>query len=254
LDFDNAPKVSHNLAPVIKGSPAICFALQALTHTIAAALLTMADSNTPAQPAAAPAGESAANLHKDPVTGEMISKSELKKRMKKREAEQKKAEKAAAMPARPKAEKKEAEVELNPNVRSLSCSSGREQANVYTAIFRDPQSAHQCSAQVQGPKPVRRPHLLMHNNPELTSPRYPHKFNAHTRLPHFLEEHKNMKRGEEATDVEVRMGLRIMSIRVASAHLRFYVGFIDMSDAWMLLTSAAELQGRRTDLTNNVPV
>lgn len=32
-----------------------------------------------------------------------------------------------------------------------------------------------------------------------------------------------MKRGEEATDVEVRMGLRIMSMRVASAHLRFYV-------------------------------
>lgn len=32
-----------------------------------------------------------------------------------------------------------------------------------------------------------------------------------------------MKRGEEATDVEVRMGLRIMSIRKASAHLIFYV-------------------------------
>lgn len=44
-----------------------------------------------------------------------------------------------------------------------------------------------------------------------------------TRLPHFLEEHKNMKRGEEATDVEIRIGLRIMSIRKASAHLIFYV-------------------------------
>ena len=52
---------------------------------------------------------------------------------------------------------------------------------------------------------------------------FPHKFVTNTRLPQFLEEHKNMKRGEEATDIEVRMGLRIMSIRKASAHLIFYV-------------------------------
>ena len=61
-----------------------------------------------------------ANLHLDEVTGEKVSKSELKKRQKARETEKKKAEKAATAP--PKTEKKKAvsdeanESELNPNV------------------------------------------------------------------------------------------------------------------------------------------
>lgn len=65
--------------------------------------------------------QEAANLHLDEVTGEKVSKSELKKRQKGREQEKKKAEKAAAAP--PKTEKKKAasaeanEAELNPNVR-----------------------------------------------------------------------------------------------------------------------------------------
>jgi lysyl-tRNA synthetase class 2 len=67
--------------------------------------------------AAAPAAESAENLHKDPVTGEMISKSELKRRTKQREKDEKKKEKEAALPARPKKEGKKQDVEeLNPNV------------------------------------------------------------------------------------------------------------------------------------------
>lgn len=85
---------------------------KARTHTIAVAPLNMAESNPPAQPAAAAPAE---KLHKDEVTGEMMSKSKLKALQKKREQEKKKQEKAAAMPSRPKAEKKEAEVELNPN-------------------------------------------------------------------------------------------------------------------------------------------
>lgn len=75
--------------------------------------IAMADTNPPAQPAAA--AESAANLHKDPETGEMISKSELKKRLKQREVEKKKAEKAKSLPVQPKKEGKKEEVELNPN-------------------------------------------------------------------------------------------------------------------------------------------
>ena len=58
-----------------------------------------------------------ANLHLDEVTGERVSKSELKKRQKQRQAEEKKREKAAAAP--PKAEKmatkREADEELTPN-------------------------------------------------------------------------------------------------------------------------------------------
>jgi len=60
-----------------------------------------------------------ANLHLDEVTGEKVSKSELKKRQKQRQLEEKKKEKAAAAP--PKAEKKSTNAEmdesnLNPNV------------------------------------------------------------------------------------------------------------------------------------------
>ncbi|KAF1930343.1 lysyl-tRNA synthetase [Didymella exigua CBS 183.55] len=146
----------------------------------------MADSNPPAQPAAA-AAEDTANLHKDPVTGEMISKSELKRRTKQREVEKKKAEKAAALPARPKTEKKE-EVELNPNqyfeIRSNKIQALKESKEI---------------------------------NP------YPHKFHTNTRLPQFLLEHKELTRGQEAKEVECRLGARVMSVRVSSASLRFYV-------------------------------
>lgn len=53
-----------------------------------------------------------ANLHKDELTGEMISKTELKRRLKLRENEAKKASK----PKPVESKKKEDEVELTPNV------------------------------------------------------------------------------------------------------------------------------------------
>lgn len=69
-----------------------------------------------------------ANLHLDEVTGERVSKSELKKRQKQRETERKKAEKAAAAPAKQAPKKKEGELDesqLNPNVRVCrACVSG----------------------------------------------------------------------------------------------------------------------------------
>lgn len=72
----------------------------------------MADQQPPAaQP------EAAENLHTDPVTGEKISKSELKRRQKQRERDEKKKEKEASLPARPQKEKKDDVEELNPNVR-----------------------------------------------------------------------------------------------------------------------------------------
>lgn len=51
----------------------------------------MADNSTPPT-------QDVANLHLDEVTGERVSKSELKKRQKQRDAERRKAEKAAATP------------------------------------------------------------------------------------------------------------------------------------------------------------
>ena len=66
-----------------------------------------------------PPTDGVANLHLDEVTGERVSKSELKKRQKQRDNERKKAEKAAAAPQKQPAKKKEGEIdesELNPNV------------------------------------------------------------------------------------------------------------------------------------------
>lgn len=67
------------------------------------------------------------NLHLDEVTGERVSKSELKKRQKQRAQEEKKREKAAAAPPKPAAQKQtnaeEAEKELTPNVCTPTLSA-----------------------------------------------------------------------------------------------------------------------------------
>lgn len=69
----------------------------------------------------APPTQDVANLHLDEVTGERVSKSELKKRQKQRDAERRKAEKAAAAPPKPAASKpKDGEMDesnLTANVR-----------------------------------------------------------------------------------------------------------------------------------------
>lgn len=66
-------------------------------------------------------GASVANLQLDEITGERVSKSELKRRQKQRALEEKKAEKAAAAAAAAPAEgkkknKEEDESQLTPNV------------------------------------------------------------------------------------------------------------------------------------------
>jgi lysyl-tRNA synthetase class 2 len=80
----------------------------------------MADSNTVQEATA-----SIANLLLDEVTGEKVSKTELKRRQKQREKDAKKKEKEAAAP--PKAEKKssaeEEEANLTPNVSALATGS-----------------------------------------------------------------------------------------------------------------------------------
>jgi lysyl-tRNA synthetase class 2 len=73
-----------------------------------------------AAPSAAPE-EQLANLHLDEVTGEKVSKSELKKRQKQRQKEAEKAKKAAEKPvsetpAKKKSSAEADEKELNPNV------------------------------------------------------------------------------------------------------------------------------------------
>ncbi|KAJ2864173.1 lysyl-tRNA synthetase [Coemansia erecta] len=125
----------------------------------------------------------------DEVTGEMISKTELKRRAKLREKEAKKAAKAAAAPpAASKTEKTEddAEEELNPNqyfeIRSKAIDKMRE----------------------EGPYP------------------YPHKFHVTMSVPAFIEAFGALQPGESKPDVEVTLSGRIHNKRASGAKLRFY--------------------------------
>jgi lysyl-tRNA synthetase, class II len=76
---------------------------------------TMADNQ---QPPADQAAEAVAKLHLDEVTGEMISKTELKKRQKQRDKEAAKKQKEASKPAAAATSSKAAEAkekDLTPN-------------------------------------------------------------------------------------------------------------------------------------------
>ncbi|EXJ72518.1 lysyl-tRNA synthetase [Cladophialophora psammophila CBS 110553] len=131
-----------------------------------------------------------ANLHLDEVTGERVSKSELKKRQKQRQLEEKKKGKAAAAP--PKVEKKATNAELdesnlNPN-QYFEIRSGRINRLRET---KDP-------------------------NP------YPHKFSVNTNLSKFVEEYAYLKPGEQKKEVEIRVAGRVYVKRAAGAKLVFY--------------------------------
>ncbi|KAL8781026.1 MAG: hypothetical protein Q9213_006203 [Squamulea squamosa] len=132
-----------------------------------------------------------ANLHLDEVTGEKVSKSELKKRQKQRTQEEKKREKAAAAPPKPKQEKnvsaEEEESQLTPN-QYFEIRSGKIQK----------------LRQSKAPNP------------------YPHKFNVTTDLREFLPQYEHIKTGEHLKDVEVRVGGRIYTKRASGTKLVFY--------------------------------
>ncbi|KAJ9498818.1 lysyl-tRNA synthetase [Exophiala xenobiotica] len=143
----------------------------------------MADANTSL-------AQDTANLHLDEVTGERVSKSELKKRQKQRQAEEKKKEKAAAAP--PKPEKKAANAEmdesnLNPN-QYFEIRSGR----------------------------VNRMRETKNPNP------YPHKFKVNTDVRKFVEEYGGFKPGEQKKDIEIRVAGRVYTKRASGSKLVFY--------------------------------
>ena len=95
--LQNLTTPPSHLDPVRKKS-----GIETIPHTS----VKMSTAQTPPAP----------NLQLDEVTGEMVSKSELKKRQKARAAEAKKAEKAAAQPQKEKSVKEVALADLNPNV------------------------------------------------------------------------------------------------------------------------------------------
>ncbi|KAH3660519.1 hypothetical protein OGAPHI_007105 [Ogataea philodendri] len=126
----------------------------------------------------------------DEVTGEQVSKSELKKRQKLRSLEAKKAEKAKkAAETAPKVSKKKDDLaNLNPNQ--------------YFEIR---------SAQIDE---LRKPHT--ETNP------YPHKFNLSMRLDEFRQKYSYLKKGETLPEEKVSIAGRIMVKRESGSKLKFY--------------------------------
>ncbi|KAA8911134.1 hypothetical protein FN846DRAFT_467747 [Sphaerosporella brunnea] len=141
--------------------------------------------------AVAPPAQDTPNLQLDEVTGEMVSKSELKKRQKKRDIEKRKAEKASVVPVKAKkgeaADDKANMEELTPNqyfeIRSRAINKLRETKN---------------------PNP------------------YPHKFHVKNKLAEIIEKYSDLKKGETKPDVEVRVAGRIHGYRASGNKLRFY--------------------------------
>ncbi|WWC91602.1 lysine-tRNA ligase [Kwoniella dendrophila CBS 6074] len=135
-----------------------------------------------------------ANLHKDEVTGEMVSKSELKRRQKERQVAAKKAEKAAAQPAKAEkgsAGKKTAEVEMDASAfRELRI---KEITNL---------------KKTQNPNP------------------YPHKFHVSQSIPRYIKEwgvEGKIGKGEHINDAKpISLAGRVHTIRESSSKLIFY--------------------------------
>ncbi|GMM58359.1 lysine--tRNA ligase [Maudiozyma humilis] len=134
--------------------------------------------------------EGVANLHLDEATGEMVSKSELKKRIKQRQIEAKKAaKKANAKPvAEPKKKKIDALADLDPS-----------------------QYFEARSRQVLELRKTHNP------NP------YPHKFKVSITNPEFLKKYAHLKRGETLPEERVSVAGRVHNKRESGAKLKFYV-------------------------------
>ncbi|KAK7692142.1 hypothetical protein QCA50_003761 [Cerrena zonata] len=134
-----------------------------------------------------------AGTHKDPLTGEMISKSELKRRQKQREKEAKQAEKAATQPQKPAAAKAVAttnEDDLNPNQ------------------YFELRSRHiQKLKETQSPNP------------------YPHKFEVSISLVDYIERYGpegKIAAGTKLDGVTECLAGRIHNIRASGQGLKFY--------------------------------
>lgn len=138
----------------------------------------------------ASATQSVANLHLDEVTGEMVSKSELKKRIKLRQIEAKKAAKKATTQPKPAPKKKKNDLfaDLDPS-----------------------QYFEARSRQILELRKTRQP------NP------YPHKFNVSISNPDFLKKYSYLKRGETLPDEKVSIAGRIHAKRESGSKLKFYV-------------------------------
>ncbi|VUC28915.1 unnamed protein product [Clonostachys rosea] len=141
------------------------------------------NSQAPAEQAA----EAVANLHLDEVTGEMVSKTELKKRVKAREREEAKKQKAAAKgPAQESKKSAEAkEKDLTPN----------QYFEIRSRVVND--------LHAQGKA-------------------YPHKFNVDYDIRNFAKDFSHLKNGENDKSKTIQLAGRVYVRRSAGSKLFFY--------------------------------
>ena len=151
--------------------------------------------------------EAQIELHLDEATGERVSKTELKKRIKAREKENKKSERLASRPApiqkKAHAENEEKEVIHMKSNLWRSCLIVRQlNPNQYFEIrSRNIQKLRES----QDPIP------------------YPHKFKGNLiAFDRFIEQYKGLKSGEHKEDIEVRVAGRIYNKRASGTKLVFY--------------------------------
>ncbi|KAF3993109.1 hypothetical protein FT663_00933 [Candidozyma haemuli var. vulneris] len=135
--------------------------------------------------------EQVAKTYLDDVTGEYVSKTELKKRQKTRQIEARKAEKAEKnKDKQPK--KKENMADLNPN----------QYFEQRSRQIDDYRNTYESDSSVLNP--------------------YPHKFHRDSTIPQFVEKYSSLSRGETKKDTQVSLTGRIMNKRESGSKLRFY--------------------------------
>ena len=132
-------------------------------------------------------GQDAPKLHLDAATGEMVSKSELKKREKQRKVLEKKQDKVAASGA---TEKEAAE---NSNTNEDDPRLYFENRSKQILKFRE----------TKNPNP------------------YPHKFSVELSISNYIKKYQSLAEGEHLTEV-VQIAGRIHNIRHQSKNLIFY--------------------------------
>lgn len=136
------------------------------------------------------ATEGVANLHLDDVTGEMVSKSELKKRIKQRQVEAKKAAKKASGQPQPEPKKKKDDL--------LADLTPAQYFETRSRQILELRKSHE-------PNP------------------YPHKFQVSISNPEFLAKYAYLQRGETLPEERVAIAGRVHAKRESGSKLKFYV-------------------------------
>ncbi|PWN54461.1 lysyl-tRNA synthetase [Violaceomyces palustris] len=159
-------------------------------HRLAKSFTKMASSTDP---------NSSVNMLKDDVTGEMVSKSELKRRQKQRQKEAEKAAKAASAPP-PQTSSSSSADKKKPE----SSAAGEEELTPNQYYER------RCRT-IQKLRETRNP------DP------YPHKFNVSISLTDFISKYESkLQPGEHLAEESVSVAGRIHNMRSSGQKLRFY--------------------------------